>query len=143
MGNRWYFITFRIKQVVLNSDARDIVARSIMHDHSKVYNLAVAIIMPDHVHMLLIPIKREDGSSPSLQEIIQPIKSSSAHRINKLLNRKGSVWQEEWYDRLVRDENEWQEKVKYISENAVKAELVERPEDYKWLLSGDGLLERY
>lgn len=143
IGNRWYFITFRTKRLILTPDARDEVARAIMYGHNKEYRLAVAVVMPDHVHMLLLPVEKEDGSSVSLQEIIQPVKSVSSHRINKLLKRKGALWQDERFDRIVMDEDEWQEKYKYITENAIKAELVVKPEDYKWLLSGEELLRKY
>ena len=69
----------------------------------------------------------------SLPQITHSIKSYSANRIQKLLNIKGSIWQDENYDRIIRDENEYLEKMKYIINNPLKPGLVEKPEDYKWL----------
>jgi REP element-mobilizing transposase RayT len=69
----------------------------------------------------------------SLAQITHSIKSYSANRIQRLLNRKGSIWQDESYDRILRDEKEYLEKMNYIMNNPLKAGLVEKPEDYRWL----------
>ena len=69
----------------------------------------------------------------SLAQIMHSIKSYSANRIQRLLNRKGSIWQDENYDRIIRDEGEYLEKLNYIVNNPLKAGLVEKPEDYRWL----------
>ena len=48
------------------------------------------------------------------------------------------IWQDERYDRMVRDENEFLEKWHYIRNNPVKLGLSDRPEDYPWLYEKDG-----
>ena len=50
--------------------------------------------MPDHVHLVLAPLYEAD-SAYCIAEIMQGIKSSSAHQINRLLTRVGQVWQRE------------------------------------------------
>ena len=72
--------------------------------------------MPDHVHLVLSPIADEKGPI-SLPEITQKVKSESAHRVNKLLNRTGRVWQDESFDHVLRREEGILTKVKYIIEN--------------------------
>jgi putative transposase len=52
------------------------------------------------------------------------INGGSAFEANKALGRKGSFWQIEPYDRLVRDENEYFNTLRYIVDNPVKAGLV-------------------
>jgi REP element-mobilizing transposase RayT len=44
------------------------------------------------------------------------------------------IWLGESFDRIIRDENELLEKINYIINNPVKKGLVEKPEDYKWLI---------
>jgi REP element-mobilizing transposase RayT len=61
------------------------------------------------------------------------IKSYSANRIQRLFGKKGQVWLNEYYDRVIRDEEDYLGKMSYIINNPVKARLVERPEDYRWL----------
>ena len=63
---------------------------------------------------------------------MQSIKRFSARQANKILNRTGSFWQAESYDHVVRDENEYYRVVKYISNNPVKAGLIEKCEDWKF-----------
>ena len=58
----------------------------------------------------------------------------SARRINQLLGTDGAVWQDESWDRIIRDEEEMIEKLSYMMHNPVKAGLVRRPEDYEFLL---------
>jgi REP element-mobilizing transposase RayT len=45
------------------------------------------VVMPDHMHLVFTPLADDDGPI-SLPEILQKVKSESAHRINKLLRRK-------------------------------------------------------
>ena len=76
--------------------------------------------MPDHVHLIFTPLY--DGDSlHSVAEIMQGIKGSSAHRINRLLNRSGQVWQRESFDRVLRREESIRAKVEYMVQNPVRA----------------------
>jgi hypothetical protein len=68
-----------------------------------------------------------------LAEITHRVKSFSVHEINRRLGRAGPIWQDERFDRVVRDEGEFLEKWQYIRNNPVKGGLAERPEDYPWL----------
>jgi len=88
--------------------------------------------MPDHVHLALVPLCLSRGPVP-IAEITQAIKGASARRINKLLNRRGRVWQEESFDRALRKEEQFQEKLYYMLENPVRAGLAGNPLDYPWI----------
>ena len=44
----------------------------------------------------------------------------------------GVFWQKRYYDRNIRDEREFVEKLRYIHRNPVNAELCEHPEDWRW-----------
>jgi len=134
LGGSWYFITFRTKKVTLPVKAKGIVVESILHADGNKFKLAVATVMPDHVHLLMRPLEKEKSLSFSLQEILQQIKSFSAHEINKLMKRKGALWLDESFDRIIRDENDWKEKFDYIKNNAFKSGLTDKPENYPWLI---------
>jgi REP element-mobilizing transposase RayT len=69
----------------------------------------------------------------SLSRIMHSIKSFTAHEINKVLNRKGKVWQDENYDRIIRDNEDFLEKLEYIANNPIKMNLAKDYEDYRWL----------
>jgi len=92
--------------------------------------------MPDHVHLLLSPLRDEDGWPYRLVDIMQCLKGATAHRINKLLERSGPVWEEESFDHVLRSDESLREKAEYIRENPVRAGLVREAEDYRWLWGG-------
>ncbi len=46
------------------------------------------------------------------------------------LGRRGTFWQAETFDHLVRNEEDWLDKFDYIHDNPVKAGLVDKPQDY-------------
>ncbi len=136
-----YAVTFTTHEKrALAPEERDIVLQSMLyaHEHGQ-YELFAACVMPDHVHLLFEPQIKEDDheGNPvffSLSEILQGIKSSTAHRINKLSGRKGeAVWEKEWFDRLIRSDEDLVEKFHYICENPWNSAVVGPDEDYAWL----------
>jgi REP element-mobilizing transposase RayT len=131
---RAYFITFRVKQGRLPEEARRIALDACLFWNGKKCEVHACVVMPDHVHLLVspFPVPRGDGDY-SLSEILHSIKSYSANKINKLLNRRAALWLDESYDRIMRDEKEFFEKWHYIRNNPVTWELVDFPEDYPFL----------
>jgi REP element-mobilizing transposase RayT len=45
---------------------------------------------------------------------------------------RGVFWQKRYYDRNVRDEREFVDKLRYIHRNPVKAGLCKLPEAWRW-----------
>jgi REP element-mobilizing transposase RayT len=66
--------------------------------------LHAAVVMPDHVHLLLTPLRNEQGWPFPLVDILQCVKGATAHRINKLLHRSGPLWEEESFDHVLRSD---------------------------------------
>ncbi|PYX72923.1 MAG: hypothetical protein DMG72_13900 [Acidobacteria bacterium] len=90
--NKGIFVTFCTHhRWVLPAEARMIVLNACVWGDAKRFALHGAIVMPDHVHLVLTPLYDGDGFY-CIAEITQGIKSSSAHKINRLLDRKGQVW---------------------------------------------------
>lgn len=112
---------------------RDIVLQHCPHDHGTKASVHAAVIMPEHVHLLLTPLRDLDGRLFSVVEILQAIKGASAHSVNRALARHGPVWQEESFDHVLRSDESFDEKLEYIRQNPVRRGLVTKPEDYPWL----------
>ena len=144
------FVTFRTGGQILPGEARDIVlehwlreggvrpfagegARATQAVFTPRIQLHAVVVMPDHVHALFIPLRDPDGWPFPLVDILQCCKSATAHRINRLLGLSGPVWQEESFDHVLRSSESFEDKYEYIRQNPVKAGLVERPEEYRWL----------
>jgi REP element-mobilizing transposase RayT len=140
------FVTFCTGgPLVLSSAARDLVFEHCLREGGILpfagggaratprIHLHAAVIMPNHVPLLLSPLRDRAGWPFPLLDILQCLKSATAHRINKLLHHSGPVWEEESFDHVLRSDESLKEKCEYIRQNPVKAGLVRRPEDYPWL----------
>ncbi len=135
-----YMVTFstRDRRQLMPSE-RDLVLKSVLHAHEhRQYQLYAACVMPDHVHLLFEPqIKEQDkDGNPvfwSLSEILQGIKSASAHNINKASGKTEHVWEKESMDRMIRGQSDMEEKFHYICRNPWDAGVVQPNESYLWL----------
>jgi REP element-mobilizing transposase RayT len=120
--------------------ARDLALDSCLRANGRKYSLYATVVMPDHVHLICLPLTDNNGSI-SIPEITRTIKSESAHRINKALIRTGRVWQDESFDHVLRGDESLRKKTLYILENPVRAGLAEIPDQYPWLWWDAKLLE--
>jgi len=140
-----YFITFKTwEKLQLTPSAKQIVLDACLFFHKKRYEIFVLVVMPDHVHMLLKPLPKQELQQASslshkhklqqeywsLSSIMHSLKSYSAKEIPKVMTHIGRVWQSERYDRIVRNDKEFANFWKYIRQNPVKAGLSKTPETY-------------
>src|SRR5947209_1346753 len=99
--DKTYFITFATrKRTLLTPRSRDIVLNTCLEGNGKVFELHAAVVMPNHVHLMLTPLADKDGEV-SIAEIMQTIKGA------------GPVWQEESFDRAMREVESVRSKVEY------------------------------
>ncbi|MFU8893386.1 MAG: (E)-4-hydroxy-3-methylbut-2-enyl-diphosphate synthase [Luteolibacter sp.] len=78
------------------------------------YDLLAWSVMPNHVHALLKPFEEH-----ALEKIIQSWKTHTAKEANRMLERSGTFWQEEYYDHIVRDGEDLKHQVLYILRNPI------------------------
>jgi REP element-mobilizing transposase RayT len=104
-----------------------LVQESLLFFDSERYCLHSWVIMPNHVHVLFTPI-----NSHSLADILHSWKSYTTHRANRMLNRQGKFWQEESFDRYIRNEQHFLAAIDYIESNPVKASLCLRNENWEF-----------
>jgi len=123
-----YFVTWRVRKdgTDLAPEERDEVVLALQHFDGARARLHAFVVMNDHVHALVSPIESEP-----LEKLVHSWKSFSAHQIHALAKRHGQVWQDEYFDRIVRDEAEFLEKSRYIVNNPWKRwpEITE----YRWV----------
>lgn len=131
MDGSTYFITWRLAvfQPVLEPEERTLVANAVKFFAGERYNLLAYVVMDDHVHVLAAPKEMF-----SLQETVHSWKSYTANRLQRKFGRIGMIWQDEYFDRIVRDERELVEKANYILDNPMKRwpDL----KDYPWVAYG-------
>lgn len=133
-----YFITWRCKtNDYLTPEERTLTLSAVQYWDGKKWQVYAAVVMPDHTHALVRPLPLEKGGIFNLGEILQSVKGFSAWKINRHRRVQGTLWQDERYDRIVRDEVEFLEKWNYIRNNPVKSGLADSPENYPWLYERD------
>jgi hypothetical protein len=84
--------------------------------------------MPDHAHLIYRLL-----GHVNMSDTLQHIKGRSAKKINQVMERRGSLWMDESFDRIIRKEEELEEKIDYIRQNPIEKGLALQPSDYKWL----------
>jgi REP element-mobilizing transposase RayT len=128
------FVTFcKLLPDPFSDTARSLVLRHCLHDDGNRLRMHAAVVMPEHVHLLLTPLGDAEGRPYLLQEILKLIKGTSARSVNRLVGRASPVWQEESFDHVLRSDESFEEKMEYIRQNPVRRGLANRPEDYPWL----------
>ena len=96
-------------------------ARELRH-----FLLHAYVVMPNHVHALITP-------KTEVSKLMNGIKGVTSRAANRILQRTGKpFWQDESFDRWVRDPGEFAKIKSYIEENPVMAKLVAKPEDWPW-----------
>jgi REP element-mobilizing transposase RayT len=130
-----HFVTFCTEhRWVLPERVRSIVLDCCLHDNGGKFDLRVAVVMPDHVHMIFTPLVNQQAMEIySLADIMDAVKGTSAHKVNKMLGRRGRVWQPESFDHVLRSSENVDAKIIYLLENPVRARLVGEWTDYPWL----------
>ncbi|MEW5979982.1 MAG: transposase [Acidobacteriota bacterium] len=104
-----------------------LVEETLLHFDGQRYRLIEWVVMPNHVHLLA-----EFLTGFLLPEVLQSWKSFSAHEANRILGCSGRFWQEEYFDRYIRDGVHFENARRYIRENPVHAGLVTQPEDWPY-----------
>jgi REP-associated tyrosine transposase len=88
------------------------------------------VVMPEHVHLLI-----SESERATVATAIQALKISSSKRAAESRGsdrRRTPFWQKRYYDRNIRDYEEFAEKLRYLHRNPIKRGLVENPADWKW-----------
>ncbi len=106
------------------------VANAIRFHDGKRYRLFAWCVMPNHVHVAFKILPANE-----LAEILHSWKSFTAKQINRITNQSGIVWAREYYDHLVRNQEELGRVIRYIERNPEKAGLKDWP--WCWVCGQD------
>ena len=100
------------------SDIGAIVENEIRSIPARYPNVSIEkyVIMPDHIHMIVMIHAGTGGSrpSPTLMDMVRVIKSKSAHRSG------APLWQRSYHEHVIRNEQDYLEIWNYIDTNPAK-----------------------
>jgi REP element-mobilizing transposase RayT len=115
-----------------------IVKEALHYRDGRVYNLFAYCIMSNHAHVVFGKSSCKSEWHSDLQDdlplskIMQSLKRHTARQANLTLGRQGAFWQDESYDRVIRNTGEFERIVNYVLENPVKAGLVSDWQAWPW-----------
>ena len=104
--------------VLRRSDCAQIVDETLRHFDGNRLALISSVVMPNHVHAVFVQNREH-----CVERLVRSWKTFTARKINSLLQRSGTLWQRDYFDRLVRDESHFVNCVRYIRHNPEKAML--------------------
>ncbi len=110
------------------SEIAELVVQALMESDVRFQRckLHAFAVMPNHAHLLATQLT-------PFAHWLGPLKGFTANRANKALGLSNtSFWQNESYDHLVLNNEEFVRIQRYIELNPVRAGLVERPEQFRW-----------
>jgi putative transposase len=100
---------------------------SLVHFHRKRCFTSCYVVMPNHCHLVIQPF-----SGYELEKVLQICKGYVARQINLVMKKRSTVWQEESYDRIIRDEEHLYRIIQYIGRNPAMAGLP-RDQWVRWI----------
>ncbi|MDA1051563.1 MAG: transposase [Planctomycetota bacterium] len=92
--------------------------RAILCFHEQRYDIGCFTIMGNHCHLVMRPFEPHE-----LEDEVGMMKQVTARFVNKRESASGELWQQEAYDRIVRDEEHLFRVVQYIGANPRRAGL--------------------
>ncbi len=136
------FITFKLYDSLPNNESdldlgygqcflkkplvAQVVQDTLFFYNTKLYLLFAWVIMPNHVHILCQPL------NASISNIVKKIKSYSSKTANKILQREGSFWQNDYFDTYIRNDRHLEIVKDYIESNPVKVGLCNHIQDWQF-----------
>ena len=100
----------------LNDDIMIFLKKYFLDKERELYDLIAFCIMPNHIHMIF-------KQNQPLPTIMRQIKGTTAYHINTMLNKKGTFWEENYYDKIIRDDKHFDTVYAYVKNNPIKAGL--------------------
>lgn len=124
-----YFITFNTytKQPFFNNfDLACLFSQQILINEKKHHCTWLTwVLMPDHFHGLI-----NIGEKSALSQAVGALKGSSSFMLNKKRKQQGKLWQDSFYDRALRVDDDRKNIARYIVANPLRKGLVKHIGDY-------------
>lgn len=104
-----------------------------MKPDGKQWDLEILCVLPNQSEMIVTVGEKAEGVLHELSDIVEKAKTKAGKQIIKKTEERFPPFYQESYDRIMRDESEFETFWEAILESPVGSELVEDPEDYPCL----------
>jgi putative transposase len=127
-----YFITtctFKRRPILTSREVAEILIDEWRDSHNRHgWTIGRYVILPDHVHFFC----SAELNGKALPTFMQAWKQWTSKRIVRELKFSGKVWQEEFFDHVLRSSESYSQKWDYVKENPVRAGLVMGSDEWPW-----------
>jgi len=127
-----YFVTtctFRRKPILTSNGVAQILIDEWRHARDRHgWLIGRYVIMPDHVHFFCSAAR----DAKRLSAFMRSWKQWTSKRIQARQELVGKVWQEEFFDHVLRSSESYSKKWDYIRENPVRARLTAAADHWQW-----------
>jgi len=127
-GKHRYFVTCCVagrRSAFTAADAVDAIRQQVLRTClERSFEEIASVYMPDHLHALF----RGTEEDAAFRPFMTLLRQRTALTYRTLTGER--LWQEGYYDRVLRTNDDTCAWVEYIVQNPVRANLVERPEEY-------------
>jgi len=104
-----------------------LLADALVHFNHRRYFTSCYVVMPNHCHLIVKPF-----AGFELEEILGKCKGYVARQINLAIGHRDAIWQEESFDRIIRDEEHLYRVIQYIGRNP-RVAGIERDKWIRWI----------
>ena len=112
------------------------LVETVLKESAEQYRVKVDsyVIMPNHIHAILFLKGNEGGTPITVGRFVGTVKSIIASRWLKQYRRRGSImgslWQRNYYEHILRNEQDYLEKRTYIERNPDQGRIDEEYAEY-------------
>jgi putative transposase len=133
-SSRAFFVTTKtsMRRALLQSERNATLFIEVLRSYVRAgkFQLHDFVVMPDHVHLLITV----DGDM-TIEKALQFIKGGFSHRLKRESGYAGEVWQRGFSEVRVNDRESYRQHQEYISQNPVRAGLVDSAEKFSFCFS--------
>lgn len=127
-----YYVTFR-SQRPLDEGERDQLRNALLRPDGQKWDVEILAILPERTEMLIRVRTGKGGEPIELSDVVEKAKAKAGKAIVKKTGERFPPFYSESYDRIMRDEAEFEENWLRILGSPVDEGLAEDPSDYVWL----------
>ena len=132
-----YYVTFRHRRPLDDVERRALL-RALLKPDGRKWDLTIVVVLPERTELMFTVLEAPATGRPyELSDIVEKAKTKVGRGIVKRTDERYPPFYEESYDRIVRDEAEFEERWQAIFDAPVAEELAEASEDYDGLWVAD------
>jgi hypothetical protein len=127
-----YYVTFRHRRE-LDEQERRLLLRALLKPDGRKWDLMIVCVMPDSTELIFEVRDMPQGKPYELSDILEPAKRKAGNQIIKKTGERFPPFYGESFDRIIRDDAEFEERWLALMDAPVHAGLAPEPEEYEAL----------